>query len=282
MPFTEKDLRAMLEDNSSDLPPTGDLAASAQERGRRVRRRQAAGAVAAAALVASASPSSRPWAPPTDPKSSWRPSVPHPPTTRPDVDLSMLKKLKKGEFTFAFTTSLDVRTASPEESREPSLLLGTLKEQGDSYAVTTKPLGNSIIGTVEGFSLDPNSFPKRFGGQGKKQQQGIRMKIRLGAQLDDSAEFQRRGLREGETVDVHVGYAAPRLGPDGRSHPSSSSRHPGSGLRGDPLRLSEISQLKETRDVHSAILEDADGTLTGGPYRTADPDPRRPTTPGRR
>ncbi|MGI8331102.1 hypothetical protein ACRYCC_14135 [Actinomadura scrupuli] len=52
MPFTEEELRAVLEDNSAEVPPVSDLTGNAERRGRRVRRRRyTAGAVAACAVA---------------------------------------------------------------------------------------------------------------------------------------------------------------------------------------------------------------------------------------
>jgi hypothetical protein len=53
MPFTESELRAMLEDNSAEIPPVPDLATIAETHGKKIRRRrQIAGATAAAAVLA--------------------------------------------------------------------------------------------------------------------------------------------------------------------------------------------------------------------------------------
>jgi hypothetical protein len=53
MPFTEEELRAVLEDNSAEVPPVSDLTGNAERQGRKVRRRRyTAGAVAAACAVA--------------------------------------------------------------------------------------------------------------------------------------------------------------------------------------------------------------------------------------
>ncbi|MCW2912271.1 MAG: hypothetical protein JWN52_339 [Actinomycetia bacterium] len=53
MPFTEQELRAVLEDNSAEVPPVSDLTGNAERQGRKIRRRRyAAGAVAATCALA--------------------------------------------------------------------------------------------------------------------------------------------------------------------------------------------------------------------------------------
>ncbi|MEO3782773.1 hypothetical protein ABGB12_05565 [Actinocorallia sp. B10E7] len=259
MPFTERDLRAMLEDNSSDLPPTGDLAAAAQERGRRIRRRrQTAGAVAAAALVAvgiTVVPSLRQSDGPDRMASVAASSSPTTPAARPDVDLSLLKKneipliLTSGIGNVEVVDSLDLWTAGR--------WIQTI--ENGLVSVTDLRL-QALVGTVEGFELATE--PPKDG----VKEHGILMKVRPDSLINSSTGLDELGLHKEEATAFTVGATDPASYPIAelnRAVPAGTrvllyEWRPGAGFA--------PSGPKQVRYVRSAVLEDADGTLVGGSY----------------
>ncbi|GAA2725911.1 hypothetical protein [Actinocorallia aurantiaca] len=256
MPFTEKDLRAMLEDNSSDLPPTGDLAASAQERGRRVRRRrQAAGAVAAAALVAvgiAVVPSLGSSDGPQEQLAAV--ASPTTPAARPDVDLSLLKKR---EVPFMLTTGIgNVEVVDSPDSRDSKRWVQTA---GNKFVSVTDLRLQGLVGTIEGFELGTESA---FSGK----ERSILMKVRPDSLVNGSAGLEELGLRKGEAAGFTVGFADPASYPIAELNQAvpAGTRvilyewSPGAGF--SPIGPRQVRQTR------SAVLEDADGTVVGGPY----------------
>ncbi len=261
MPFTEKDLRAMLDDNSSSPPPSGDLAATAESRGRRVRRRRAAGGsvLAAAALVAlgfAVVPSLSDGGAGRDVLASAT-AQSAASGSRPDVDLA---SLPQNMIPWAFFHGVGNIRAVDGPLPTPAEVT---TEDGSIVYRGMNPLSaHSVVGTVEDFA--PASDPSGRG--------GVHMKVRLGAQIDDPSRLEKRDLREGEVVTLWVGFVD-----DAKGDPSDALRRAvPKGTRvlaferivtpaaspADP----DAPSVAEIRRVQSVVFEDADGSPVAGPY----------------
>jgi len=255
----------MLEENSAAPPPTGGLAAAAEARGRRIRRRRAAaGTVAAAALAAlgfTAVPALLPEEGSRDVVAAAS-GGPTDAANRPDVDLSLLEELKNDEYPAALVHPVPhLRLAEPGEDGGPAMRTGRIGGRTD-YLLVTGLHALGITGTVEGFSTAPDPSGSD-GGNGSRL---VLMKVRLDSQLDDSPEFRRRGLREGETVELSIGTARAGADPAGLLNRAIPA-----GVRvlafevGSP-QLAGYSESAGPRLVQGVVLEDSDGRPVGASY----------------
>jgi len=258
MSFTERDLRAMLEENSAAPPPTGDLAAAAEERGRRIRRRRAtAGAVAATALVTlgfAVTPSLLPEERSRDVVAAAT-SEPTDSKTRPDVDLSLLEKRE-----IPLSLASGIGNVEIVDSDDPVRKQELVQTPNHGLVSVTDLRVQALLGTVEGFEMGTEAIT-----EGEKAR-GINLKVRAHSLVNGSDGLEASGLREGETATFNVGAADPASYPIdklNRAIPAGTrvllyEQAPGSGFA-----LAEQAGVFFTRSV---VLEDADGTPVGGPY----------------
>jgi hypothetical protein len=252
MPFTESELRAMLEDNSAEVPPIPDLATIAETRGKKIRRRQAAGATATAAVVA-ISALALPWFLKNDHPAKAQVVVAAKPSSAQsgsaDVDYSVFKSVPAP----SILQAVKAREALGDKLTD---------NRGMPFVINFHPAG--VAGTVAGFDALPLD-PAKAGSAAAPE---VVMKIRVSRSFkapDDPSDSRHPLLpAEDEIISVHVGSRTP-VGRYRKAVPA--------GVRlvafWVPFLYDDLSGDKlPTFDPAMLIFEKADGSLIGGPYQT--------------
>ncbi|GAA3197766.1 hypothetical protein [Actinocorallia longicatena] len=291
MPFTERELRAMLEDNSADVPPTHDLAATAEAGGRRARRRRyvAGGLATAAALAVGFTVIPGLFAADDDPRGEDRgpllaatvsPAV----SQRPDVDLSVLKDdkdlLPNGSSTAVSLTPFQ-NWSSPEARKRQAVL-----EKNGKLLRLAYLSSHVVSGTVTGFApvdspsliswADPSGArPGRPLPSGAKNPlpEGTTF---VGLTLHVDRELASAGgLKKSSAGDVTV-----VLGPAPVAAVDRLKAALPSGVRTVAFLNGPAGEDPLLYSADNLVFEDADGSLTGGtftlPATVPDPDASSP------
>jgi hypothetical protein len=255
MPFTESELRAMLEDNSAEIPSVPDLATIAETHGKKIRRRrQIAGATATAAVLAIGA-LALPGLVTSDQPAKTRhvvaaPKVSPTQSSGPvDVDYSVFTQ--------------DSESVSWLAERR-QLLLKQLADKATRDKIRFQPM--AVAGTVAGFDMLPPA--RTLDGVVSDATRQVVMKIRVNrvSKIFSSPAGTKIPLPdEGEIISVLVDSRIPidryrKAVPEGARLVAFSVPIPmeWTDENGDTLPVYDYAPL---------IFEKADRSLIGGPYQ---------------
>lgn len=261
MPFTESELRAMLEDNSAEIPPVPDLATIAETHGKKIRRRrQIAGATATAAVLAIGA-LALPGLLNSD----------HPAKTRQVVAAATVSSIPTQ------SVPVDVDYSVFESESSQSLRQAIMKRELTNLDLLSKKLAAGgyrsnimfelvgVAGTVTGFDTLPLDRAKGAVVPGATNQIAMKIRVNQSVKILTGPEGSKTPPpAEGETISVLVNSHIPiaryrKAVPEGARLVAFSMPVP-FGVKGaDGGRL-------PIYDYATLIFEKSDRSLIGGPY----------------